>query len=294
MELLIRLNWFYLILIYISTNATSKILQKYIFNDTELDPAAFSAFFMIIGGLLAVPLLYFEAIEYPQDITIWLILLLASIFYTISMLLFFYALKEIEISQVETIGITRTIWLILLGIIFYQEKLNLNQYFGIFLVFLGLVVIYCDKKTFHELKKPHLYALLYAIIISCAYALDKYLLSYFSLILYNVVIYIIPGIFTMIFIPNTFEKMKYFIQKKTNTYICLLSCVFMVISTLALYAAYQSGGELSLVGPLAQTSTIFTILIGLIILKEYWNLKRKIIGITIAVLGIVFVRFIIF
>lgn len=287
------LSWFHLVLFYIVTNAASKLLQKYSLQDEEVDPTAYSAYFLLAVGLLTIPLLPFEQINYPTEPRIWLVVLLSSIFYTVCMILFFKALKTIEVSQVEAIATTRTIWLMLLGVIFFKEQLYLSQVVGIILIFFGLVVIYWQRgKEFH-FEKPHLYTLSYTILISCAYALDKYLLSYFSVALFQVVIYLIPALITIVFVPNTFEKMKVLVKPRKNNYIILLCCFLQMLSTLALYRAYQIG-ELSLVGPLAQTSIIVTIIVGLIVLKERWNLRRKIIGITLAILGIAFIRFVIF
>ena len=286
-------TWFHLVLIYIALNSASKLLQKHSVLDEEVDPTAFSAFFMLVVSLLTIPFLYFEEIQYPTEIKIWLVVLLSSIFYTVCMILFFKSLKNIEVSQVETIATTRTIWLMLLGVIFFNENLYLSQFLGIFLIFLGLVVIYWVRGKEYHFAKYHYYTLLYAILISCAYALDKYLLNYFSVVFFQVIIYFIPAIMTMVFIPNTYENMKCLAKPQKNNYIILLCCFFQMFSTLALYAAYKIG-ELSLVGPLAQTSTILTIIVGMIVLKERWNLKRKLIGIILTILGIAFIRFITF
>lgn len=287
------LGWFHLVLFYIITNAVSKLLQKYSVQDEEVAPTAFSAYFQLVGGFLSIPFLFFEQIEYPKDPMLWLVVLLSSVFYTVCMILFFKALKTTEVSQVEAIATTRTIWLMLLGVIFFGEKLYISQVVGVFLIFFGLVVIYWQRgKEFH-FEKPHVYTLFYAIIISCAYALDKYLLNYFSVVFFQVLIYTIPGLLTTIFLPNTFEKMKVLVKPKRNNYIIIICCFLQMLSTLALYGAYTVG-ELSLVGPLAQTSILVTIIVGLIVLKERWNLRRKIIGVMLAILGIAFIKFVIF
>ncbi len=287
------LNWFPLVLFYIITNAASKLLQKYTVQDEEIDPSAYSAYFMLVGGLLSIPFLFFEQIVFPTDPKVWLVVLLSSSLYTVCMILFFKALKAIEISQVETIATTRTIWLMLLGLIFFKEQLYLSQVFGIFLIFFGLIVIYWQKGTKFNFEKFHLYTFLYAIIMSCAYALDKYLLGYFSVVFFQVVIYITPAVLTMVFTPNVFENMKTMIKPKRNNYLIILCCFLQAISTLGLYGAYQIG-ELSLIGPLAQTSVVITIIVGLVVLKERWNMKRKLLGIALTLLGMAFIRFFIF
>lgn len=286
-----NLDWFQLVLIYILTNSASKIIQKQALKDQNIDPAAFSAFFMFLVGVFTIPVLWVDKPSISNSLELWLVVLLSSIFYTACMLLYYHALKGTEVSQVETIATTRSIWFIVIGVFLFKEKVDLSSFVGIALIFGGLVVIYWNRGGLKSFGKPHLYTLLYALLISGSYALDKYALNSFSVAMYQVVIYIIPAVFTVIFIPKTFEKMKYLLKLQKNTIIILIGVIFQLISTLSLYGAYKNGGELSIVGPLAQTSTMLTILIGIVVLKERWNLKRKMIGILLALLGVIFIKF---
>ena len=284
------LAWFPLVVIYILNNAVSKILQKYALKGEEVDPTAFSAFFLFTVGVMTLPFLLVEKVVISSEPKIWLVVLLSGLFYTVCMIMFYYALKNIEVSQVETIATTRAIWIMLLGIIFFQENLTLSKFLGVFCIFLGLAVIYWNRGKFTGFSKPHLYTLLYAVIISGAYALDKYCLDFFSVAFYQVVIYCLPAVLTVIFIPGTLAKIRLFLRPQKSTTIFFICCFFQMISTLALYRAYQVGGELSVVGPLTQTSTVLTIFMGILFLRERWNLKRKIIGALLTILGIILIK----
>ena len=284
------LDWFQLVLIYIVTNSVSKIIQKQALKDQDIDPTAFSAFFLFIVGVLSIPLLLVEKPSITSSLELWLVLLLSSVFYMACMPLYYHALKKIEVSQVETIATTRSIGFMFFGVLLFGEKITINSFVGIALIFGGLIIIYWNKGSFKGFGKPHLYTLVYALLISSSYALDKIALNSFSVVLYQVLVYILPAIFTVMFIPKTFGNLRYFLQPRKNTLVILLSAVFQMISTLALYAAYKYGGELSIVGPLAQTSTVLTILVGIVILKERWNLKRKIIGVILTLVGVAFLK----
>ncbi|MCO1600867.1 DMT family transporter [Desulfosporosinus nitroreducens] len=284
------LDWFQLVLIYIVTNSASKVIQKQVLKDQEVDPAAFSAFFLFVVGVLSIPLLMVEKPSIASSPELWLVVILSSVFYMVCMFLYYNALKSTEVSQVETIATTRSIWFLVFGIFLFGESVNLSSFLGIALIFGGLIVIYWDKGSFKDFGKPHLYTLIYSLLISASYALDKIALNSFSVVLYQVVVYIIPAIFTVIFIPKTFGNLRYFIKPQKSTLIVLISAVFQMISTLALYAAYKYGGDLSVVGPLAQTSTVLTIIVGIVILKERWNLKRKIIGVILVLVGVALLK----
>jgi Putative glucose uptake permease len=259
----------------------------------EVDPTAFSAFWHLTCGIMGIPFIFITGLVYPQELKIWLITLLSGFLYTICLLLYFKALKNTEISQTETISTTRSIWVVLLGVVFFGETLSLSKLLGVALIFLGLIVIYNQKTKKTTFGRYHIYVLVYAIMISSAYALDKYALRYFSVGFYNSLLYLLPGILTTVIFPRTLRNMKYLIKPRKTNYFIFISCSVQIISTLSLYAAYQVG-ELSLVGPLAQTSTVLTIIFGILLLKERWNLKRKIAGIAIVSLGVAFLKFLAF
>jgi len=288
--MIMTFGWFPLVLIYIGTNAVSKVVQKLALKNEEVDSTAFSALFLFIVGVFSAPFLIFEQVVFSFDPRAWAAVLLSSILYSACMVLFYHALKLIEISQVEVVATTRSIWSMILGIIFFHEALSFSIFIGVILIFFGLAVIYWEKGKFTGFQKPHLYTLFYAILITAAYALDKYALNYFSVVMYQVIIYITPALMTVIFLPGTFTKIKPLLKAQKSTYLILLCCTFQMISTLALYRAYQMGGELSVVGPLTQLTTVITILIGIILLKERWHLTQKIIGISLAILGVFFIK----
>ncbi|WP_407305607.1 DMT family transporter [Desulfosporosinus sp. SB140] len=287
------LNWFYLVLIYIVMNSISKLIQKYVMEDEVVDPTAFGAFWHLMSGIIGLPFIFTAKLIYPHSLKIWLIVLLSASIYSACLLLYYHALNNTELSQTEAISTTRSIWFVILGALFFEETLNLSKLLGVGLIFAGLLVIYYQKRAKTSFGKHHIFVLVYALLVSCAYALDKFALGYFSVGLYNSLLYFLPGTITIILFPRTLEKMKHLIRPRKNNYLILLSCFVQIISTLSLYAAYQIG-ELSVVGPLAQTSTVLTIIFGIFLLKERWNLKRKITGIAIVSVGVIFLKFSVF
>ncbi|WP_073028675.1 hypothetical protein [Desulfosporosinus lacus] len=50
-----------------------------------------------------------------NSLELWLVVILSSVFYTVCMVLYYNALKSTEVSQVETIATTRSIWFLVFG-----------------------------------------------------------------------------------------------------------------------------------------------------------------------------------
>jgi len=288
------INWFPLVLIYILMNATSKILQKSIVSNEKVDDIAFSIIFLFAPGLFSLPLIMVEPIRYPTQPIAWVALIVSCIGYAFCMILYFYSMKRIEISQVETIATTRSIWMMVLGIIAFGEILTLSKMIGICLIIAAIVTVYARKGALIGLGKTHFIVLLYAIIISICYALDKFALGYFSLVLFQVLIFMVPACITAIVFPASVKKIIPMFKTKRNTILMLVCFIAQAVSDLALYRAYQIGGQLSIVGPIAQTTTVVTISAGILILREHWNIKKKILGILLALLGVIFLRFLSF
>lgn len=284
-------GWFPLVLIYILLNSTSKVLQKLIVTDENVDDVAFSVVFQLAPGLITIPLLLVEPVRYPTLPIAWAALLASCIGYACCMTLYFYGMKRIEISQVETIGTTRSVWMMLIGILFFGEMLSLSKLIGVGLIIAAIVAVYARKGSLMGIGKTHFAVLSYAVIISICYALDKYVLGYFSLAFFQILIFIVPGCITLAFFPSAAKKIIPMFKTKRNILLMIACFIFQAVSVLALYRAYQIGGQLSVVGPIAQTTTLVTITVGIIILQERWNLKRKIFGIVLAIMGVFCLRF---
>jgi len=285
-----NLTWSQLLLIFISTNTASKILQKTALRDEKVDPTAFSAFYLFIVALATLPFVLLEDVTVSSSPRIWLTVFLAGSFYAASTLFYYHALKRTEISQVETIVTSRSVWMMLLGAIFFHEPLYLSKVLGVVLIFAGLAVIYWRPGVKQPLGRAHLYVLLFTLMISGGSALDKFAISHFSVAFYQVIIFLLPSLLTVIFIPGTLAKIRPMLRWSRTSLLILAACALQAIACLALYRAYQIGGELSVIGPLAQTSTVLTIFIGIIFLREHWNLRRKLLGIALSLLGVVCIK----
>jgi len=286
----LSLGWFPLILIYIVTNSASKILQKIAVRKDEIDPNAFCVAFFFYCGLLTVPFLALEPIRLAPDYRGWLAFGFSCVGACFCMVFYYYSIKRIEVSQAETIATTRSIWAVLLGIVFFHETLSASKLIGIVLIISAIASIYWKKGTVATFRRPQWMIVAYAFLITAAYALDKFALDYFSVIFYQLILYWVSGALTLLFFPGTLKKMRPFLHWNRHTPLYLLCFILQAISTLAFLRSFQVGGDLSVVGPMAQTTTLLTILIGIIFLKEHWNLKRKLSGVALAAIGIIFLR----
>lgn len=59
-----------------------------------------------------------------------------------------------------------------------------------------------------------------------------------------------------------------------------------IVGTLSVYMAYQVGRNAAQIGPLMGTITIVSVLIAIIFLKERDNMRNKLLGALIVVVGV--------
>ena len=279
-----------MIIIYIATNAASKILQKVAVRHEAIDANAFCVAFFFYCGLLTLPWVAAEPLLLPPDYRGWLALAFSCLGASSCMVCYYYSIKRIEVSQAETIATTRSVWAMLLGLVFFQEVLSLNKLLGVALIIVAIVSIYWKKKGLTAFGRPQWLILLYSFLITAAYALDKYALDFFSVIFYQVILYWVSGALTLLFFPGTWRHLRPFLTWNRRTPLYLLCFALQAVSTLAFLRSFQVGGDLSVVGPMGQTTTLLTILMGIIFLGERWNLRRKLLGVGLATAGVIFLR----
>lgn len=289
---LLQLSWFTLSIISVITWSLSNIIQKASLKGEQVHPAAFSAFFQLLVGIITIPAAISGLKEMPSSVGIWGLVIISSLLYFGANLLFFYGLKDVEVSQTTILTSTRSIWYLLLGLVFFKESITIYKMAGIILIVVGVIMAFYKRGVFASFNKKHSYLIIYALIFSIAGTLDKYILNYFTPGAYQVIAFILPATFTMFFIPGTIKNMKPLLSVNKNNAYLVISSITYTIAALSMYTAYKVGGEISKVGPISQASIILTVILGIIFLKERENLAKKLIGSLIVFAGVLLMKMI--
>ena len=283
-------NWFILCIIFIIATSSAKLIQKVALRNSDIYPASFMAYFQLIAGITSIPFSGFKFEDIHANSSTWIAVLIISLTYAGGGVLYARLLKIEEISQLEILSTTRSIWFLVLGIVFYNEAFTVHKFVGIILIVGGLGVIYWRNGGLKAFGKPQILMMFYAFIMSASTALDKFILNSLSVGVYQVLAYILPAILTMIFIPASIKNMGPLFKLNKSNLQVVASAVLHTIAAFSVFTVYKFGGELSKVGPITQTSTVLTVLLGILLLGERQNALRKIIGAAIVVVGVVFIK----
>ena len=247
-------------------------------------------FFMYFTFLMFLPYLIYKKVNF-FDLEI-------ISFSIVFVLLYFFILKTRFVS-LKYLGsstyfinyrIFSSILLLISGIIFFSEKITINDYFGIFI---GFVVFYLllekkDKKgSFKDLKKGIVFLFCGIVLISINQSFAKYV----SINFYNVFLLMFyEGIFglLLLFVLKR-KKLKKLLKKIPDKKHILILFFGGIIHAISLYyniLAYNEG-NLAVVYKIISYSIFITIFLSMIFYKEKINL-RKVIAFILTIISIWF------
>lgn len=267
--------------------SVSILLQRVLLYKYKTDPVAYSALFQLITALIITGFAVFNGVSFEGLASIWLVALICILFFGIGTVVYAKALQYVEASVFSVLFATQAIWIMILGILLFNENITVLQIIGTALIFASVLLLIknitalaLDKGTFYGL----LAGLLYGIAITCTAYVGRHMdtLTWAALSFYG------SAIVSLMVRPSAIYKMKPMLTGKVLSRLLLLG-VFYAIGSVAMLFAYKYG-TLTLVSPLRQTGIIVTVLLALLFLKAERNrVARKIIAATICFIGVVLI-----
>ncbi|MEP7103673.1 MAG: DMT family transporter [Candidatus Dojkabacteria bacterium] len=282
------MSWQLLTFISIVSLSFSRLLQKILLSEDKSDPIAYSIIFQFIVGIIVfifALLRGFNLSGYEPYIGNFIIMgfLYAAFGYCL-----FFAFKLSDASSVALYFSTNVIWTSIASVVILGENLTVNELVGIVIIFAALIILNFNKKL-QKPSKGEIYALLAAIFLGIAFANDAYIIgSNRDVPSYLTISFLLPTLITALVFPKNALNIKSFLNRNVLPKIILLGALYS-IAAVAIFSAYQYGGDASIISPLNQTSIILTVIMAIFILKEKQNLNKKIIASILAVIGAIII-----
>lgn len=208
----------------------------------------------------------------------------------VSILTFYQSLKIGKVGIVSPITGSSIIFTIIFSIIFFKESLTKIQFFSLFLITLGLIIISID---FRDFKKSSLFdmssGIIFALITAFLWGLVLFLTKIPVLILGPILTAVVTEfiIFLSSSINIKISKESFFLKEKWLIKYLLIIALFTVAGTLFFNLGINIA-NVSIVAALASSNPLVTTIYSRIVYKEKLNLSQYLGGILI-VLGIIFV-----
>ncbi|HZE87526.1 MAG TPA: DMT family transporter [Methylomirabilota bacterium] len=270
-------------LIGISSNAYN-FLNRFLLKDGD-DPTAYAWYNeilrFVVFGFFAI--FNWQAVITPYSLLLFLLVGLTEFiggYWYMKM----HAYSHLSISSI--LYRSRLIWVALIAFLVTGEQLHLFGYLGIAIVFLGVSLTVAPKKIF--IDKGAMYANLCAFIVAVNIVLVKMLTPFGSPVVINFAMALPSVILYPLFVRSSKTRMKTLL--KTNIALKTFA-VFLSIIQLFLFTLAVRIGDVSKVNAVYQGMIIFSVLAGIIFLKERENIAKKLIGATITIIGVVLLSF---
>lgn len=254
-------------------------LNRYLLKDKD-DPIVYAWYFETLRFTIfcIIAIFDFRIVINTRSIILFTLLGLTE---WISMYFYMKMHSYTHLSISSLLSRTRLIWIAILAFIFVGEKLKLTEYIGIAILFSGLSIVVAPKKLATD--KGARFASIAAFIIALNVVIIKLALPYASNGVINALTSL-PSIFLFpLFMKNATKKIP--VMMRTNFRLKSLAIGVNAIG-LFLFTIAIRMGDPSKVSGIYNGMLIFSVLAGIIFLKERENIGRKLVGTAITIVGV--------
>jgi len=282
------MNWLTLSIVSVLSLAVSNLLRKILLRDDDSDVITYSFVFQMLCAVLVGGFAFVYGFVPPPIAQIPFNFILTAIFYGVGTLLLFQAYKVSEVSRVTILGSSSALWVIAAALIFLGESFSISKVIGVALILAGVVVVTLKKEAF-GFGKGDLYALGSAMCYGLGFANDAFILRMSNALSYTPIAFLLPGLLILALKPKLVKNLKQFLKARVLTKMSAFA-VFYSVSAVAVYLAYQNGGDAAQLGPISQLSVILTIVLATIFLGERKSMVKKGIAAILATIGVILLR----
>lgn len=248
------------------------------------DEASATITLQLLAAFSALALFPFFPIEFPSNPKVWILLVIATVFYALSDKLQTPTRKNLEVSVVAIVGQLSTVFLMIYGVILFKDPVVLTKIIGAIFILAGNVLLVFKQGAFH-VNKYIWFVALGALSYATAVSIDIGTSVNFNLPIYIFFTFLFPSIFLMIlerrFLPSVKKELttgatKYLLL----TGLCWGWAVFFSLRSFQL-------GTVSTVVPLQATAVLLNVLVAYFFLGEKQDEWKKILAAIIVIAGII-------
>lgn len=252
-------------------------------NNAKKDGAA-TILLQLIGGFSVLSLFPFFPIKFPSDIRVYLLLFLASIFYGLNDRLETTSRKHLEVSVFSILGQLSTVFLILVGLVVFQESFTLTKILGASLILLANFFLFYEKGSL-KLNKYVLIGVLAKLLFTVAVSVDIGISGQFNLPFYIMFTFLVPAMYIFFGERIKLTEIIYEYKSISKKYYIITGVAWGLLSFF--YLRSFQFGKVTTIVPIQATSVLINVLVAYFFLKEKDNSFKKIFSSILAIIGII-------
>lgn len=257
-------------------------------SDKKRDPIAFTLVFQFLTASVIGIYALLHGFHMPNVVAFWPNFLAMMVLYGFGNIFIFSALGVMEASEFTIIFALRSLWTVLVAVFFFHESFVFLQIIGSLCIFMSIMLISYKKHTVRATKGT-VYALLASLCFGLAFANDAYLVRHFDVASYQCISFFLTGLLLIPMYSFSLKKIKFLFSRKRFSQILLLSTTYG-ISVVTALLAYKYSSHAAEIASLSQTTTIVTVVLAMLFLKETAGLFKKIISVSVAFIGILLIH----
>ena len=277
--------WQILALAAVSMFTTLNLIQRVLAVESKNERATAVAFNLAAGLIATIFFLVTQSYKdftLPTDYRAYIAMLSAVFFYAMFERGRFHAARLLEASVLTTVMNVSAVIAFIGSIFLYSEEVTSNKLLGSLFILCALLIVSWNRTPTRASKKGIINALIVGTMLGLGWMLDKLGAQYFNPQTYSIIVWTFPII--LIYLPHvSFADIK--TEFVTASWRLWLIALLNVVAYFLMLKSLDIADATSVI-PLMQTSTLFTILLGIIILKERDRIFTKILAGILAICGV--------
>ncbi len=280
------LSWQVLTAIYVVLFSLSIILRRILVRDTDLDPYAFAGVYQALIGVVLMGYSFIHGWSSPDFGRFWWPILVSSVFFAGAHVTSVYALRKVDATVFSLLMATSAFWTMAGAIMILDENLTLIQVLGVIVLTASIALLFSPDSRHSRDKRLGLYfGILTGFLFGIAIFTWAYVGKYNDAATWNTLSFLFPVIIIALLRPQSLRNVTSLFRGKNAMAVPLLAVIYAFASMASLLGFAK--GNINIVAPLQQTSTIVTMVVAVIVLRERDHLVRKALSALLCVTAVV-------
>ena len=279
------MSWTVLIVLSTLLFSLSNLFHRVVMRDSKSDPFAQTFVYYGFAGLLTLTLAIARGnVQYAiswRQLPFFVFLMIGGMMAPVCK---FKAVKHLEASESSILLSSQNLWEVMLAFIVLRETFSSQRLLGTLIVLLGIGIAQWRKTRFVFND-----AVIFALMASLIYALNNivgdFVLRDYDVFSFNAYTWLLPLITLICIRPHIYKKLSFYRQPRHLISVIIVACT-ATLGTICISRAYQVARNASLIAPISASGTIFTVIFAILILKERNNMRQKLGGAIIVVIGL--------
>ncbi|MSU56393.1 MAG: DMT family transporter [Candidatus Taylorbacteria bacterium] len=278
------MNWLFLTLLSVLFASIASILQRVLMKDEKSNPYSYAIVFHLFLGFLNLGFAILYGSHFSLRSGNFFLLLLASGLWGACSIFLFKSLQLIEASEKTILSSLNVVFTIIASVIFLDEVFSGKKIFGTVIILASTLLVVSLKNVF-KLNRGVVYVFIAAFFAGLALVVDSANVQHYNAIAYNTFQNFLTGFIILAFAPKALQQWRQFVQPSFLKRMLPLG-IFSTAQGILYLTALTYGGNTAQVGTIRQASTIVTVFLAIIFLKERNNLWRKLLAAVLVTLGV--------